>query len=327
MRDEYTGRAASAFVTFVRRAAADDRGSERQPAHSNQVDEKRKKAFDPSPGDDPQNEPAMDKPLSPTETAKRFGISIKALRLYEQHGLLKPLRAANGSTGAAWRVYGSDQVARLHQILALKRLGLSLGQIGELLVGPDALDPILAVQERVLTKDSERITRALTLIRKARTKLAAGDILSIDDLATLTQETVMTEQSTAEELKEILTPFRQKHLTPQEEASLKELTSGQLDGIAKKAMKQLLEEAKVLMTTGDATTAAAMDFARRFRATAEHLKSREPSLLTALRPKLKAMMDDALSDPDVSQKMQAIAFVGKALANLKAQEDNSASEQ
>jgi DNA-binding transcriptional MerR regulator len=273
----------------------------------------------------------MDNPLSPAETAKRFGISIKALRLYEQHGLLKPLRAANGSTGAAWRVYGSDQVARLHQILALKRLGLSLGQIGELLVGQDALDPILAVQERILAKDSERITRALTLIRKARTKLASGEILSIDDLATLTEETVMTKQSTAEELKEILTPFRQKHLTPQEDASLdasiKELTSGQPDDVLKQSMRQLLEEAKALMTSGDATSAAAMDFARRFRATTEHLKSREPSPVTALRPKLKAMMDDARSDPVVSQKLEVFAFAKQALANLKTQEGNSASEE
>jgi DNA-binding transcriptional MerR regulator len=272
----------------------------------------------------------MDSHLSPAETAKRFGISIKALRLYEQHGLLKPLRTANGSTGAAWRVYGSDQIARLHQILALKRLGLSLGQIGELLAGADALDPILAVQERVLAKDSERITRALTLIRKARTKLASGDILSIDDLATLTQETVMT-KSTAEELKEILTPFRQKHLTPQEdaslEASIKEFKSGQPDGVVQKSIKQLLEEAKALMTSGDATTAAAMDFARRFRATAEHLKRSEPSPLTALRPKLKAMMDDARTDPDVSQKLEVFAFVEKALANLKAKEDNSESQE
>ena len=273
----------------------------------------------------------MDSHLSPAETAKRFGISIKALRLYEQHGLLKPLRTANGSTGAAWRVYGSDQIVRLHQILALKRLGLSLGQIGELLAGADALDPILAVQERVLAKDRERITRALTLIRKARTKLASGDILSIDDLATLTQETVMTKQSTAEELKEILTPFRQKHLTPQEnaslEASIKEFKSGQPDGVVQKSIKQLMEEAKALMASGDATTAAAMDFARRFRATTEHLKSSEPPPLTALRPKLKAMMDDAQSNPVVSQQMEVFAFVKKALANLKAKEDNSESQE
>ena len=131
----------------------------------------------------------MDCHLSPAETAKRFGVSVKALRLYERHGLLSPLRTSNGSTGAAWRVYGSDQIARLHQILALKRLGLSLGQIGGLLVGEDALDPILALQERVLVKDSERIARALTLLRKARAKVASGEALSIDDLANLTQET------------------------------------------------------------------------------------------------------------------------------------------
>ena len=103
--------------------------------------------------------------LSPSETARRFGVSIKALRLYEQHGLLIPLRTTNGSTGAAWRVYGSEQLARLHQILALKRLGLSLGQIGEFLAGESALDPILAAQEQVLTKEGERITRALALIQ------------------------------------------------------------------------------------------------------------------------------------------------------------------
>jgi len=39
------------------------------------------------------------------------------------------------------------------------------------------------------------------------------------------------------------------------------------------------------------------------------------------------MMDDARSDPNVSQKLEVFTFVGKALANLKAQEDNSASEE
>ena len=57
----------------------------------------------------------MDSHLSPAETAKRFGISIKALRLYEQHGLLKPLRTSKPSpprhVGMSWarglkRVFG-----------------------------------------------------------------------------------------------------------------------------------------------------------------------------------------------------------------------------
>jgi hypothetical protein len=36
------------------------------------------------------------------------------------------------------------------------------------------------------------------------------------------------------------------------------------------------------------------------------------------------MLADAGSDPDVSQKLEAFAFVEKALANLKAQEGSPA---
>jgi hypothetical protein len=39
------------------------------------------------------------------------------------------------------------------------------------------------------------------------------------------------------------------------------------------------------------------------------------------------MMDDARSDPVVSQKVEVFAFAKKALANLKAKEHDSASEE
>src|SRR5262249_21487447 len=125
--------------------------------------------------------------LSPTETARRFGVTIKALRLYERRGLLKPLRSTAG-----WRTYGPDQVTRLHQILALKRLGLSLASIGQLLASADTLAAVLALQDQALIQESRRITRALALIRAARDKLRSGQTLSIDDLATLSKETSMS---------------------------------------------------------------------------------------------------------------------------------------
>src|SRR5471032_791257 len=131
----------------------------------------------------------MDRHLSPAETAKRFGISIKALRLYEQRGLLTPLRTSSGATGSAWRAYGPDQIARLHQILALKRLGLPLAQIGEVMGSEDALGPLLALQEHSLVREGDRLAHALKVVRAARAKLASGQALSIDDLATLTKET------------------------------------------------------------------------------------------------------------------------------------------
>src|SRR3954453_22409644 len=122
--------------------------------------------------------------LSPTETARRFGVTVKALRLYESRGLLTPLRSRSG-----WRTYGPDQIARLHQILALKRLGLSLASIAQLLASSDTLDGVLAMQNQALVQESRRIARALALIRKARAELKAGRTLSIDDLATLSKET------------------------------------------------------------------------------------------------------------------------------------------
>ena len=42
--------------------------------------------------------------LNPSEAARRLGISTKALRLYEQRGLLTPVRSAAG-----WRAYGADE--------------------------------------------------------------------------------------------------------------------------------------------------------------------------------------------------------------------------
>ncbi len=64
--------------------------------------------------------------FSPAETASRLKVSTKALRLYETLGLVKPVRTSTG-----WRTYGPEQMVRLHQVLALKHLGLPLKRVGE----------------------------------------------------------------------------------------------------------------------------------------------------------------------------------------------------
>src|SRR5262249_11370430 len=131
---------------------------------------------------------AKERHLSPAEVARRVGVSAKALRLYEARGLLKPLRSEVG-----WRTYGAGEIARLHHILALKRLGLPLAQIEELLSRRAvSLERVLAVQEEALSREEMRVSQALALVRAARGKLAEGNTLSIDDLIQLTKETTMT---------------------------------------------------------------------------------------------------------------------------------------
>ena len=180
--------------------------------------------------------------LSPTETARRFGVSTKALRLYESRGLLKPLR-----TEAGWRTYGPDQITRLHQILALKRLGLPLTRIAAILAGAGALEPILELQERVLAREGDRLARALALVRAARAKLAAGQSLSVDDLATLTKETAMASKPDPQEMKALCEPYTAKHFTPEERARLEQYA--QADAVAD--WQAVIADARAVMAAGD----------------------------------------------------------------------------
>jgi predicted transcriptional regulator YdeE/DNA-binding transcriptional MerR regulator len=62
--------------------------------------------------------------------AKLASVSIKALRHYDECGLLKPVRI-DRMTG--YRYYRLDQLPRMQRILALKDLDFSLAQIGQML--------------------------------------------------------------------------------------------------------------------------------------------------------------------------------------------------
>jgi len=105
---------------------------------------------------------------SPSEAAKRLGVSAKALRLYEKHGLIVPVR-----TAAGWRTYGSNEMARAGEIVALRGLGLSLAQAKSVLMGePGNLDAALAAHQTALEDQKRRIGRAAQKVRALREDIA-----------------------------------------------------------------------------------------------------------------------------------------------------------
>jgi DNA-binding transcriptional MerR regulator len=84
--------------------------------------------------------------LNASEAASRLGVSAKALRLYEQRGLIGPLRSAAG-----WRAYGPAEMSRASEIAALRALGFSLAQVARVLGGDSCgLEPALAAHQAVL---------------------------------------------------------------------------------------------------------------------------------------------------------------------------------
>lgn len=69
----------------------------------------------------------MNKEYSITELANEFDITTRALRFYEEKGLLKPNRDKQT------RMYSSADRTRLKLILRGKRLGLSLDESAEII--------------------------------------------------------------------------------------------------------------------------------------------------------------------------------------------------
>ena len=108
--------------------------------------------------------------LNPSAAAQRLGVSAKALRLYEQHGLITP-----GRTAAGWRAYGPDEMARAAEIVALRALGLSLSQIARVLgEDPQGLEPALAAHQATLEDRIRQLAGAVEKVRDLRVGLAQG---------------------------------------------------------------------------------------------------------------------------------------------------------
>lgn len=61
--------------------------------------------------------------------AEQFGISVHTLRYYEKIGLLAPI----SKDGGGRRVYGSNDIERLHFIKRAQRMHFSLKEIGALI--------------------------------------------------------------------------------------------------------------------------------------------------------------------------------------------------
>lgn len=119
--------------------------------------------------------------LNPSEAARRLGISIKALRLYEQRGLIMPLR-----TAAGWRAYGPDEMNRASEIVALRKLGFSLAQVGRILEGDlRGLEPALALHQATLEERIRELVATVGKVRGLRDDLARGQMPATGDLARL----------------------------------------------------------------------------------------------------------------------------------------------
>ena len=122
--------------------------------------------------------------MTVTEVSRAYGVSARMLRHYEKLGLISSGRKEDYS----YRVYRPEDIQRLRQILVLRKLRLSLKEIGSILNDPGPAAAI-SVFERNLSQMDEEI-QALQAVRsvidaflhalKQRQTLPAGEVILQD---------------------------------------------------------------------------------------------------------------------------------------------------
>jgi DNA-binding transcriptional MerR regulator len=257
--------------------------------------------------------------FGPGETAQRLGVTTKALRVYEREGLVVPHRAPSG-----WRFYGPAQLARLHQIIVLRDLGLPLRSIRTLVGSQSRLRDVLRLQRESLQAQQAKIERALALIERAQHQLEGGLDLSLDDLATLTRETVVQQSASIKEFTDrFQTLVAERDPTGQTSRAIAEMKaavrSAKLDeGLAPEA-KAIWAEAKRLNEIGDIDSEAAKQVVRRMqslRGEAERPPQAQVDLMRGVYAEVLAEME-ARSEP-LPFDLATLNFIRDVTRGMKA---------
>ena len=115
------------------------------------------------------------------ELAAATGLTVRTLHHYEQVGLLAPA----GRTDSQHRRYDEADVQRLYRICALRELGLSLAEIGEVLdQDGGAIGAVLRVHLARAEEEISRLTRVrarLLRLCEAEAEVKASDLLDVID--------------------------------------------------------------------------------------------------------------------------------------------------
>ncbi|WP_321283337.1 Zn(2+)-responsive transcriptional regulator [uncultured Vibrio sp.] len=115
------------------------------------------------------------------ELAKRCGVSADTLRFYEKNGLIKPA----GRSASGYRLYNEENQKQVRFILKAKELGLSLGEIRDLLeIKLEATEHSCAEVKAITTAKLELVDEKineLTKIRRALKKINDACCGHVDD--------------------------------------------------------------------------------------------------------------------------------------------------
>lgn len=224
------------------------------------------------------------------ELAALANLTVRTLHHYDSIGLLQP----SARSDAGYRLYDRDDVARLHQIQALRSFGMSLADIGLYLDSP-AGSPLAVIDRQLAALDLQiaEAARMREQLRRLRGQLASG---VMPDLSTWL--------TTLEQTMEIMSVY-EKYFTPDE---LQKIPMYR-DDAARAQWRALVEQAAGLMDSQVPPDAeAAKAFAMRWLQAFERETGGNPALTSKLNVMAQKEQEAiGIPGPVMGYVMQAIA--------------------
>jgi DNA-binding transcriptional MerR regulator len=189
------------------------------------------------------------------ELARETGLTVRTLHHYDQLGLLSPLSRTEGGH----RCYASGDVRRLHRIVALRSLGISLEQIGTLLDGEP--DPT-GLLRRQLDVTEERIRKATDLrarLLDVLDSLSRNAEPSTRQLMQLIEETVaMNEPMTPEQFAELKEKLQRqaRELSGEDFAALRQQREDTWNPLSSQDQQRLTGQLRLMTPNADGGSSA-----------------------------------------------------------------------
>ena len=151
----------------------------------------------------------MNQPLDISEVCRRTGLTSRALRFYEARGLVTPLRTYSGR-----RLYGAGELERINQIVALKRAGLTLSQIG-MLSGRGALnlEQLIDAQLAAIAERRAELQEAEALLLSVKSRIDRGEPVDAETFCSLikNKDLIMTKEQWGKVTDRYFTPDEKAH--------------------------------------------------------------------------------------------------------------------
>jgi MerR family transcriptional regulator, thiopeptide resistance regulator len=255
------------------------------------------------------------------EFAQKASVSVRTLRFYDKVGLLSPSQY----TEARYRLYTDADFFRLQQILALKFLGFSLGEIKCCLqVGPTALQESLALQKAMMQDKREQLNAIIQAIDETEELLQTNQedwesIVRVIRVMQMTQTNDWRNKYFTDEQLKKMQELSEKSYTEEQRQKIAEWGkdwSEEDQRVASQKWSTTLAELQRLLATGaDPASPAAQDFIGRWLSLIEGFTHGDPGVTEGLKKWYGSLKEMPANEAPFAfpYSEEGEAFLGKAL--------------